>query len=234
MQHCGPSGRTKYGSLSRSENTLATASYPAIYRDDYGEEAVILHRERAGFHTTVRGVDFDSSYDLCLLEAQLDADSSQLATFTLNATKELRAYTLTFQMPVFVVSDNVDSETVLDFCLQHGEATAISGSLRVTLIWNGLMLTSQGKTDWAEAELNQIQSQLPAGAYLKCCLNCAYSDYNPVGGPLACFRDNREAYSQVKSKSDIFRIWHTLTEEVYEAHMCNTFRRRIPGTGYRG
>jgi hypothetical protein len=73
---------------------------------------------------------------------------------------------------------------------------------------------------------------------MKCCFNCAFSDYSPAGsgifGDMLCFRDNKEEYFKVKDKWDLFRIWETMTEHVQETYLCPEFEKRIPGTGYRG
>jgi hypothetical protein len=79
---------------------------------------------------------------------------------------------------------------------------------------------------------------MPAGTYLKTCINCAFSDYSPSGhglfGGLACFRDNKTGYRAVRTKRDLFGIWITMTGFVQETFLCPEFERRSPGTGYRG
>jgi hypothetical protein len=99
-------------------------------------------------------------------------------------------------------------------------------------------LTSGGWSGWFEDELLDLQRQLPPGAYLKACINCAYSDYNPYGhgmfGCLACFRGNKAGYWAVGGKRDLLLVRDTMTEYVQETYLCPEFERRHPGTGYRG
>lgn len=70
------------------------------------------------------------------------------------------------------------------------------------------------------------------------CITCAYSDYSPYGhglwGGMACFRNTKAEYLATKTKSDVFRIWDSLTEQVQETYHCPQWQPRIPGTGYRG
>jgi hypothetical protein len=102
-----------------------------------------------------------------------------------------------------------------------------------TQVWSSAALSG-----WFEDELLDLQRQLPDGMLMKACINCAFSDYSPYGhalfGGLACFRGNKDGYGAVKGKSDIFRIWDTMTEFVQETYLCPEFKKRLPGTGYRG
>ena len=79
---------------------------------------------------------------------------------------------------------------------------------------------------------------LDGGTLMKACINCAFSDYSPVGhglfGGLACFRGNKAGYRGVTSKGGLFKIWDTMTEFVQETYLCPEFEKRAPGTGYRG
>ena len=63
----------------------------------------------------------------------------------------------------------------------------------------------------------------PRGPTSSLHINCASSDYSPVGhglfGGLACFRDNKEGYRKVKSKHDLFRVWGTMTGFVQETFL---------------
>jgi hypothetical protein len=210
-------------------------SFPAIYRDRFGEEQTTLYREGPAFRMTVRGVKFSSLYDFCTFETELPPASSELSSFTLNQSGELRAFTLIFQMPVPVVINGTEQQGRLVFDLVYADVTTLVGSLQLTLTLDSETLTVKGEDDWTESGLAKIQSILAKDAFLKCCFTCAFSDYNPAGGPLACFRNNKTAYfSMERSKPAIFAIWNTRTEQVHETYLCPEFERRQPGTGWRG
>ena len=214
---------------------MVISSYPAVYRDGRGEETTTLYREGPGFHMTVRGVEFRSAYDICMLETELAPTDSQLSAFTIDADGGLKACVLAFSMPILVVVNSTDIEGILSLRLDYGEVTAVRGSLRAKLTFDTYLFESTGDDDWTETALQEIQSLLLSGTYIKCCFTCAFSDYNPAGGPLACFRDNKTAYSKIgRSKPEIFGIWNTLTEAVHETYLCPEFAHRVPGTGWRG
>ncbi len=110
--------------------------------------------------------------------------------------------------------------------------------LLLTLQYNDQNFKSSGTVGFFEDEMLDIQKQLPNDTYMLCCFSCAFSDYHPVGnglfGSMMCFRDNKEAYLSVKSKSDFLEIDRTMSGLVQETYICNEFEKRIPGTGYRG
>ncbi len=96
----------------------------------------------------------------------------------------------------------------------------------------------EGRGQTFEQALLRIQAALPAGAALKCCFGCQFSDYNPFGqglfGCMACYRGCKSAYTRVRGKRDLFEILDRATETVQETGLCPEFEVRTPGMGYRG
>jgi hypothetical protein len=109
--------------------------------------------------------------------------------------------------------------------------------LTLSLDTDRQVFRSAGNSGWFEDELLSLQSSLPQGTYLKACISCAHSDYSPYGhglfGGMACFRNLKEQYSQVKDKFDLFPILDQ-AEVVQETYLCPEFEKRQPNTGYRG
>ena len=215
------------------------AVYPTIYRDEQGEVITWLHNDGETLRMVVRGVEFVGS-DFDGFEPSKQTDPSSLSSFTLHRG-ELCSYTLECDIPVPVVGTKADTG-ILHTRLKIGDPAPKGWidyeHLEIELRLGEHCFLSSGESGWFEDELLDIQKQLPAGIYLKACINCAFSDYSPYGhglfGCLACFRDNKDGYCSVQSKSDLFRIWDTMTEYVQETYVCPEFARRKPGTGYRG
>ena len=86
-------------------------------------------------------------------------------------------------------------------------------------------------------ERGLLDLELPAGTSFHACISCAFSDYSPYGsglfGTLACFRDTKEEYRQVRGKNVEF-LWPRMAGLVQETFLCDDFEKRMPGTGYRG
>ena len=99
-------------------------------------------------------------------------------------------------------------------------------------------VTSRGESGWFEDELLDLERQLQPEAQIRSCITCAFSDYSPYGqglfGTLACFRDVKDEYIQIRSKREVFAVWDRLTEYVQETHACEEWQVRTQGTGYRG
>lgn len=215
-----------------------TSRWPGIYSDARGRESISISMNRFVLSLELRGVTFtgDSFDDLA---PTTSLDGSALFTLHHNA---LCACTLEWTMPVTVATPDGDSLADLGCRIVLGEPADRGGlaqeDLGLTLhINDGTAVAASQHGDF-ETALAAIQRQLPAGQELKACISCAYSDYSPGGngvfGELACFRDNRQPYLSVRSKTDLFRLWDTLTEHVPETYLCPQYQRRGPHAGYRG
>ncbi len=208
-------GGTK--STLRRVTIKCVTTWNAVYRDAEGSAALIIETSDGELRTVLRGVihtgiDFD---DLDFVDAELDVDFP--VTLVENASPPCDAISrahLTFGRPH----------------LPHLYFTLHVGHDEVA--------RSHGREGWFENELLDLQERLPQGAYLRTCLKCGLSDYSPYGtmmsGSLACFRDNAEAYRAVNDKQSLFAIWDSNTEFVRETHVCEKFKLRRPGAGYRG
>lgn len=218
-----------------------TAIYPTKYIDRYGEELTTMMNDGHILRVVVRGVEFSGpDFDsLSPVEPGLLAGSTP-PSFTFQRGN-LCACTIICEMPIPVVVENETQQGVLIVRLDLGEPEPNSISyehLQLELVLSDGTFKSSAKHGLFEEALGQIQSQLPEGIYIKCCLNCAFSDYSPYGqglfGCLACFRDNKDQYRCVNNKHALFSLWDTMTGYVQETYLCPEFERRVPGTGYRG
>jgi hypothetical protein len=217
-----------------------SARYAALYRDRHGDVVTTIHNDGKTLSMIARGVEFRGT-DFDAFEPIEGTDPTRLTSFTLQHGC-LCSCSIEAEMPPPLVLNGETLHGLLTMHLELGEPMP-NGSLdrevlRLTLTLGESVYRSAGTSGWFEDELLDIQKQLPDGVYLKACINCAFSDYSPVGhglfGGLACFRDNKAGYLAVKGKDDLFRIWSTATEYVQETYLCPEFRRRVPGTGYRG
>jgi hypothetical protein len=217
-----------------------TVHYPARYTDRYGAEPTSIANDGATLSMVVRGVVFEGS-DFDSLEPVAGTDPDRLASFTLQQ-ESLCSCVIEADIPIPVATPGGTEEGVVMARLELGNPAPKGGldreHLTLELRVGGRAFTSSGRSGWFEDEMLDVQGQLPPGTYLRACINCAYSDYSPVGhglfGGLACFRDNKAGYLAVRSKADLFRVWGTMTGFVQETYLCPEFRRRQPGTGYRG
>lgn len=215
------------------------ARFPAIYRDEHGEvsgEIVIDGRE---LRLMVRGVEF-SGWDFDGLEPNPGSDPTIVADFPLQGGC-LVSCEIEFAMPILVADRGATHECPLHLriVVPRVEPNVWSWAKAFLMLTVGdKTISSGGHSGHFESEMLDIQRQLPEHAYLKACINCAYSDYSPAGQDMTgmmCFRRNKAAYLSVVGKRDMFRVTaEAKPEYVQEFHLCPEFERRRPGTGYRG
>jgi hypothetical protein len=217
------------------------AVYPAKYKDRFGEETTVIQNDGKLLTMVVRGVEFQGT-DWDSMEPKGHPES--VGNGLILQRGSLCSCKIRVAMPVPVVVGDTTESGILEIELELGDPLPNGcldrESLKLRLRVCNQVFLSLGRSGagWFEEELLDLQRQLPGSAYIKACINCAYSDYSPYGhgnfGCLACFRDNREGYGKVASKRDLLNLWHTMTEYVQETFVCPEFARRLPGTGYRG
>lgn len=218
----------------------AITTYPARYKDRFGEEQTTIENDGETLTMVVRGVQFEgNAFDD--FEPRHPQESGQLSTFSLSLGN-LCSCVIEADIPIPIETPDGIVDGVLTCEIELGEPSPTGQfdreQLTLHLEVGGHSFSSHGTSGWFEDEMLDLQRQLSPSMLMKACINCAFSDYSPYGhgffGGLACFRGNKEGYRAVTSKHDLFALWHSLTEFVQETHLCPAFERRVPGTGYRG
>jgi Family of unknown function (DUF6304) len=177
---------------------------------------------------------------------QWSADTTRLSPFSF-LHGSLCSCLIEADIPVPVVTPTGAENGLLTFELELGEPLPTGQMdrerLKLHLKVNEMTYSSDGKSGWFEDEMLDVQRNLPPGTFLKACINCAFSDYSPYGhglfGNMICFRANKAAYLALPSGEDFekdayFDVMDTVSEIVQETYLCPEFKRRAPGTGYRG
>jgi len=219
------------------------ATYPALYRDQFGEEQTAIENDGQTLRMVVRGVEFISrpfgSFDDFEPVTQ---EEGVLSSFTLDSYHDLVAATLIFEVPLPLVTD---ADTVTATLTVHvdleGAGSREEGDQhwadpRTNLSVGDSHYASSGGWGCFELEMLQIQRQLPSDAYMKCCFNCAFSGYSPYGNGLwgmYCHRNHKEAYVQANDKATWIRLDDAAAEHVQEIHLRPEFQRWNGETGYR-
>ncbi|MBT2527617.1 hypothetical protein J7E91_19865 [Streptomyces sp. ISL-99] len=212
------------------------------YRDREGAVAVTFAADGQRLRTRIRGVDFEGD-SFAALEpvAGPQPDGAGFAP----ARGPLCDCILEWDIPIPVYADGRVHRATLSCLLTLGKRLPGGGvdrqHLALTLHFDGAAYESErAETDFEHA-LTVIQRRLPAGAYLRACISCAFSDYHPAGsglfGNLACFRGFKDEYRAVEGERELFELWDLRSGFVQETWACADFERRPaqgPGTGYRG
>lgn len=221
------------------------ASYPARYKDRFGEERTTILNDGDTLKMVVRGVRFQGN-DFDGFEPQSVSDPAQLSSFTF-LHGSLCFCTIEADIRISVVTPDRTMDGLLTFELELGELVPTGQMdrerLQLHLTVNDQTFCSDGKSGWFEDEMLDLQRKLPPGTFIKSCINCAFSDYSPYGhglfGSMICFRANKQGYLALPagedfSKDAYFDVMGTVPEMVQETYLCPEFERRKPRTGYRG
>ena len=219
---------------------MFSETYPARYRDSFGEVATTIHNDGKQLRMTLRGVEFFGTM-LDDWEPVASTDALQLQQFAFNHT-DLCDFVLEFTMPLPLLFHTERVQGTLHIQLTLGAPAPNGGNDREILLLTLHVMTfsfsSLGKSGYFEDELLELARQFPQEMSMQICFGCALSDYSPYGnglfGNLACFRDNKQQYLAVQTKYELFDIWDTHTEYVQETYHCGEFEQRKPGAGYSG
>jgi hypothetical protein len=218
---------------------MQVLSFPGSYQDQAGYEPVRWRVEGSrrykfpslDFFTTIRGIDLWGTDFDNLEPVDPSAATGQLP---LNQAGELSDCVLCGDLPCTAAMDGQAVRVTVSFSLDlRRGACAPDHALRLSLGFRGARY--QVADDWFEGGIQRLERALPSGAQLQCCVTCLFSDYSPGGHGLTgirCHREAKDQYLAVRSKQDYWPV--PVTEEVPETYSCAEYRRRIPGTGYRG
>lgn len=242
--------------------TRLSASYPARYRDQWGEEETTIKNDGFQMRMLLRGLEFRSEG---LYWRPYEVDPSQLLQFSFtswfNGSERpfyLTYNTLAWDVPISVVDRGQLLPAILH--VEHGwESGPKIGEVILTLSVADQIFTTRGKAaishyvqegkdeetgEWPqiynfERALGVLHEQLPEGMYLKICLFCSFSDYNPTGpidlfGYLECYKKDKQTFLSVSSRGwrrqhpfkSVF--WRLQRDFVQETYCCPEFQRRSP------
>lgn len=211
------------------------------YQDRRGREQIAFGNDGTELSVVIRGVRFtgDDFDDL-----RPPGGLSDRALFTL-AGESLCACELEWTVPVPVivtgtgtVGGSLECHLRLGAPRESPRGGIDAEELTLVLRFGRSLCHTERPHGWFEDALEDLHRQMPPGTFIKACICCAWSDCSPAGSPLfgglACFRDNKDGYRQVRKKSDLFNIWQSRTEYVQETYLCDEFEPRGPYPGYRG
>jgi hypothetical protein len=213
--------------------------YTAKYSDAYGSEVATITNDGESLRVVLRGIEFAGPDFDSLSPADTLGDQPRRFSLHDNCLCSCRIE-CQIQIPVYDEGRQATGELFIDLTLGDPAPNGAldQGYLKIVLEYNGRRFSGSGKSGWFEDELLEIQAQLPVGVYMQACINCLYSDYSPYGhglfGWMMCFRNLKDEYTKVTSKAEFWSVHDRYDRLVQEIYLCSDFKRRVPGTGYRG
>ena len=236
------SARAAAGQSAGAEVVIDTLIFPGGYRDHAGYEAITWRVEGSRRYKLPSLDIFTTIHGIALQGGDFDGlepvePSAPAGTLPLNQAGELTGCVLSGDLPCTAAVGGQRRPATIAFSLDLHPGTAVlpgsAHTLTLSMVLDGV--TYEVADDWFEDGIQRLERALPRGALLVCCVTCLFSDYSPGGHGLTgicCHRGAKEQYLAVGSKADYWAV--PVTEEVPETYLCEEYKRRIPGTGYRG
>jgi hypothetical protein len=215
--------------------------WQGTFQDRHGLEQVAFHNDGSIIGVRVRGVDFAGpDFDSLRPAPGQEADA---AAFDLH-NGELSSCTMCWTVPLTVVVGERSTAGTLDCRLllaaPSRQRRYLAVELHLTLCFEDTRVPTRGPHGDFEGALDELHRELPAEVFLKTCISCAWSDYNPASallfGAMSCFRADKDAYRSVRDKEDLLELLDADPPQVQETWLCPEYERRGrgTGTGYRG
>jgi len=213
-------------------------TYPAAYRDEFGEEQTVIENDGRKLHMAIRGVELvaddpDSFSPVGTPTAEL------LARLPLYSG-DICSYTLSFDIPIHIII--IRNEGAADALLRlHYDMGGPAGDgainrgleredITASLGYGDRVFATSKRHSFLEDAIADIQEAMPAGVYMRICLNCEFGLESDMGcggfATLGCFRDEKDEARQVQNIFDVCRLWDRKTEFVQGIHVCPQFERR--------
>ena len=184
-----------------------------MYIDAAGTVNTFIENDGGTLTMNLRGTIFEGySFDSFVPTDATPPEQLSHFAFWHNA---LVGYELRSEWPVRLLALGESVETKLDLFLKIGLPEPGQGerldafAFSLSLIYAGRVFTTGKDSGDFETELLGLEAQMPDEIFFHACISCAFSDYSPYGsgfsGTLACFRDTKEEYRQVRGKNiDVF------------------------------
>jgi Family of unknown function (DUF6304) len=170
---------------------------------------------------------------------EIESKSEIPSRFSLNSHNELTACQLICTMPLTLLYSGGELNSILR--IELNLETPITFSYQTNAIFSMTVENIEIKTNKVqlfEGGLDLIKRGLPVEYKLKCCFGCAFADYSVYGqgffGTMLCFKNIKEEYLKVQNKDEYIDIMENNDRIVQETFLCNEFKERETGTGYRG
>lgn len=213
-------------------------SFTAQYSDGFSEEDIVFCLSDDGSHlrVSIRNIEFVSD-SFANLRPVIPVEDKVMVQFHL-CDGVLHRLALRCEIPIEIVKQGETQVAWLTGIVRvtaRDEEFPDDDYLKLSLSFNNQLMESGGDDSGFQWELEDIQKQLPAKVYLRCCFTCRYSDYNPfcgsgMMGELACFVNSPSTFKDAADRGKGFAGWRIndttrrfAYTHVQEWHLCHEF-----------
>ncbi len=212
--------------------------YEATYEDARGRETTHIYNDGQELRISLRGIEFIGT-DFDGFEPIPEHLERSHSLFPLNRT-ELCSCHLEWTMPLKLEHAGEICTGMLTASLKLGDPAPNGGIEAEVLVLElktptQTVRSSNRSEDWFEFKMQELVEQLGEDWHIHSCFTCAFGDYgNILGGHglfggIACFRDVKAEYLQVKGKGrgEFFSVWSRRTAFVQETYLCEEYEAKV-------
>jgi hypothetical protein len=236
-----------------------TINYSALYTDEFGTEPTTIFDDGNVWKMSLRGIEFSGG--LFSLRASTNDIPGGLFNFfedEICGYPIICGYSIDYQIPVQVISDNKELQTILHTHIECGKPVDASNrkliinrngietkisrwidqrDLSLEIQFEGITYKSsrQNNGNSFDSRLNELSKQFTPSVYLKICENCGLSEYPPnlIGvSQLRCFRNAKNEFRQVidnwTNNWAFIDLWLEKGIDVNHTYLCPEFEKRKP------
>jgi hypothetical protein len=211
---------------------------PTTYIDKFGIIETEIQNDGESLLMDIVGTRFISNH---FDDFEIEDKDHIPDRFTLNQYNELNDCQLYCKMPLLIIEDNRELQTILNIDIRLDNPNPKTKMHNSTVAFSIKTKDKEIKTkeySVFELGLDIIKENLSPNYKLKCCYGCAFGDYNVAGqsffGSMMCFKNIKEKYLAVKDKGQYIDIMFNSDRAIQETYLCEEFKEREKGTGYRG
>ena len=239
--------------LINSRHMTEPIKYYGTYADDFGTTDICIINDFKNLFLEINGVQFKGREfsDLAIINKHIYSDR-QLERFTLIKTaiyntdlieETLCSCIFKVIVPQLIIDKEKCCELYSDLEIEYslGDIRPMpTGGLEFEKVKISLVLDEKiytGVSDFIEIAFDQIRNQFQGKYHFKNCYGCMFGDYSVFGqssfGAMLCFVNQKDKYKEIATKSEYMKL-APADKQVQEIYLCNRYKIRKNGIGYRG
>ncbi len=229
---------------------MKTIQYKAFFENQYYSTEVEIKNDHEYLTFELDGFKFEGStfHDFEMLNYNEYRGSKQ-EKFSINEIScgekcvayEICEYKMTVFLPVQIIDFETEEIIYSEMEMKINSGKSLGRGF-IESVWTQLTLNILGEKivgeDYDfEGAANKILKKIKTRFTFRNCFGCKFSDYSYMGssefGTMLCFKNQKEKYIKVKSKSDYMKLDRE-DKVVQEIYACDEYEIRGNITGYRG
>lgn len=226
--------------------------YKAQYIDNKGITETIINNDFKTISLNINGITFSGSeFSDLRITNKNKYSKSELERFSFleipfkdseKTVKTLCNCSFIIEIPVILIDLTTKTKFKTELTVNYilGKARPEMRGIEKEEIFLNTEINNKkysGKGDVFETAFDNLSEKFEKNYKFKNCYGCMYADYSVYGqsslGTMRCYENQKETYLSIKSKEDYITKLSENYKTVQEFFLCDKFKIRKKGIGYR-